>query len=974
MASNAAMSASVRAGPAAFRGEFHSAEAMRRLYATDASAYEVLPRAVALPRDEADVAALLRWAGAEGHSLIPRAAGTSLAGQVVGDGVVVDFSRHFTRILEIDAGRRLARVQPGVIRNDLNHALRPHGLFFAPETATQSRAMLGGMLGNNSCGSNSVRYGTTRDHLVAVAGYFADGTPARFAAVEGTYTPRTEAEQRVWARLQALLGPEANRARLREAFPDPRIRRRNTGYALDALLEMEPFGGTEPLNLARLLAGSEGTLFLTTELTLSLEPLPPAHGALICAQFETIEEAIAANLPALEAEPFAVELIDDVILGCTAGHPGFAPLRFFVEGEPGGLLVIDLRDNDAARLEARVEALVARLRSEHLGYAHPVVRGDAQAQVWALRNAGLGLLANVPGPAKALPVIEDAAVAPADLPAYVREVDALARDLGLDLVHYAHAGSGELHIRPIIDLSDEAGRRLFRSIAEGVVEILIRYRGSLSGEHGDGRLRSEFIERMVGPEVYGWMREVKRAWDPGGLLNPGKIVDPVRMDEAFRRVPEARGVARTLFDYTGDGGLGAMAARCHGSGDCRRSHLSGGTMCPSYMATRSEKDTTRARANMLRQVMAGGGTLADRRLDGAMELCLSCKACKSECPSRVDVAKMKAEYLQARHDRFGAPWRVRLVARFALWQRLATSAPWAWNAVTGAPILRDLTKAVLGFARERSLPALPGRPLRAWWRRRGGSLGSGKTGTVVFFGDEFTATTDTAIGIAAIELLEGLGYAVAWPEHPESGRVWLSQGYLRKARTLAEAQVSRLGPLVSEERPLVGVEPSALLCFRDEYPELVAAEHRGAARALARHAFLLDEFLLREVEAGRIGPSAFAPRPRHLLVHGHCYQKALASQETTRRVLELVEGQAVEVVPSGCCGMAGAFGYWKSKYAVSRRVGELVLLPAVRAAGEETVIVAPGTSCRHQIHDGTGRRTLHPAEVLREALRAPRAE
>jgi FAD/FMN-containing dehydrogenase/Fe-S oxidoreductase len=963
------MSGSVLSRPAGFRGEFHLEEALRGLYATDASAYEEMPRAVALPRDEADVAALLRWAAAEGLPLIPRAAGTSLAGQVVGDGVVVDFSRHFTRILEVDPVRRLARVQPGVIRNDLNQALRPHGLFFAPETATQSRAMLGGMYGNNSCGSNSVHYGTTRDHVLAVAGFLADGTRLGFGPRPADYAGENAVEEALYAQLRHCLGTEERRARLRAAFPDARIRRRNTGYALDCLLGMEPFGGSEPLNLARFLAGTEGTLFLATELTLVLEPLPPPHGALVCAHFASVADAIAANLTALAAAPFAVELIDDVILGCTTGHPGYAPLRFFVEGEPGGLLVIDLRDEDAARLEARVGALLAELRSQNHGYAHPVVRGRDQEKVWALRNAGLGLLANVPGRAKALPVIEDGAVAPADLPAYVREVDALAAGMGLRLVHYAHAGSGELHIRPIIDLSGEEGRRQFRAIAEGVVEILRRYRGSLSGEHGDGRLRSEFIEAMVGTEVYGWMREVKQTWDPDGRLNPGKIIDPVRMDTAFRRAPEASEVPPTVFDYSGDGGLGTMAARCNGSGDCRRSHLGGGTMCPSYMATRHEKDTTRARANSLRRVLAGGLGLADPQLDAAMELCLSCKACKTECPSRVDVAKMKAEYLQARHDRFGAPWRVRLVARFALWQRLAARLPWAWNLATGAPVLGSLTKALLGFAPERGLPRLPGRSLRAWWRGRGGNRGSGETGAVVFFGDEFTATTDTAIGVAAIELLEGLGYAVEWPEHPESGRVWLSQGYLRRARDLACEQLSLLGGRVSEERPLVGVEPSALLCFRDEYPELVSADRRPAARRLAANAFLLDEFLTREAEAGRVSSARFRPQARRVLVHGHCYQKALGSQEPTRRMLGLVEGHAVELIPSGCCGMAGAFGYWKSKYEVSMQVGELVLLPTVRAAEAETLIVAPGTSCRHQIHDGAGRRALHPAEVLRAALR-----
>lgn len=966
-------------------GELRHDDVARAIYSTDASEYQERPLAVALPKTEADVGELVRFAAAHRVPLVPRAAGTSLAGQVVGGGIVVDAGRHLNRIVSLDVAARRVRVQPGVVRNELNRFLAPHGLFFAPETSTAAWAMIGGMVGNNSCGSNSIAWGTTRDHLVSARGFLADGSEATFGPLEAAGFAAKCAgpdslETSVYRAVHEMLGDAATRRLVRESFPRPEVTRRNTGYALDALMDarcLEP-ASDRPFNVCKLLAGSEGTLFFGVEYELNLIPLPPP-GGLLCVHCRSVDEALRATLVVMRpdrdpaARATACELIDDKILSCTKDNLEQARNRSFVVGDPGAVLVVELRDADAGSLAGKLRGVAAELETAGLGYAYPLLFGGDAAKVWELRRAGQGLVNNVPGDEKPREIVEDTAVAVADLPAYIAEFDRLlAEKYGIDCVHYAHAGAGELHLRPLFDLRSPAGLAMFRDVATDVAALVKKYRGSLSGEHGDGRLRGEFIRAMVGDECYDLFRRIKRAFDPQGIFNPGKIVDAPPMDTQLRILPgEPEPRHDTVFRFAEAGGILRAAEKCTGVGQCRKPAAAGGTMCPSYMATLDEDHTTRARANVLRQALtdpAGADPWGRPELAAVMDLCLSCKACKSECPSNVDMARLKAEWEQHRHDARGVPTRSRLIAGSAAMLRRAAAAPWAYNLAVTAPGISRVVKRLLGFASSRSLPRLPATTLRAWWRRRGGSRGSGRLGRVHLFADEFTDTLDAEVGIKTVELLERLGWQVAIPEHVDSGRAQFSKGLVRAARDLAARNVELLAQVVTADEPLVGVEPSAILSFRDEYPDLVPDPLVPQARKLAANALLLDEFLARAAAAGRIGPDPFTDRPRRVLVHGHCHQKALATVDHTVRALSLPRNYSVEVIPSGCCGMAGSFGYEREHFDVSMKIGELVLFPAVRSAAADTILAAPGTSCRHQIADGTGRHARHPAEILHAAL------
>ena len=963
-------------------GELHTGRLLRQLYATDASEYQEMPTAVALPESESDVRELIAFAHRHHVGLIPRGAGTSLAGQVVGGGVVVDVGRHLNAILAFDPATRRVRVQPGVVRNELNRFLAPHGVWFGPETSTANRAMIGGMVGNNSCGSNSIVYGSTRDHLVSARGFLSDGSLATFGPLTAAEFAAKCAgpdglETRIYRFVRDLLGDARNRQLVRDHFPKATVTRRNTGYALDALMDCAVFdpASDRPFNLCRLLAGSEGTLFLGVEFELNCEPLPPP-GALMCAHFTSINESLQATLVAMRRRPFGCELIDRHILECTKTNLEQAKNRFFVQGDPGAVLVVEFRHAERAHLEREMAALAADFRAAGLGYAYPLVWGEDCNRVWDLRRAGQGLMANVEGDAKPREVVEDTAVAVEDLPAYIAEFDALLRDkYGVGSVYYAHAGAGELHTRPLFDLKTAEGLRMFRGIATDVAALVKKYRGSLSGEHGDGRLRGEFIPFMVGPECYAMMRRLKETFDPHGLFNPGKIIDTPPMDTSLRHSPgQPSPEYETIFDFSATQGILRAAEKCNGVGECRKSHLTGGTMCPSYMATRNEQDTTRARANLLRQVLTHPRDVTNPwdspEIKGVMDLCLSCKGCKSECPSNVDVARLKAEWQQHYHDTHGVPLRSRLVAGFASSMRLAARLPAVYNWLVSAPDTSRWIKQFSGFAVGRSLPRLQGTTLAAWHQKHANPAGRAYPhGRVYLFCDEFTNYTDADIGIKAVELLNALGYEVVIPPHVESGRAQLSKGLVREARGLAIRNVELLRDLVNEGTPLIGLEPSAILGFRDEYPDLMPAPLRGAAKALARHVLLFEEFFGREIAAGRIRRESFRAEKKLIRLHGHCHQKALSSLNPAVAALELPAGHEVRLIPSGCCGMAGSFGFEAEHFAVSQQIGELVLFPTVRAAAPETVICAPGTSCRHQIEDATGRRAQHPAEILHAALR-----
>ena len=972
-----------------FDGELHLDQLARTLYSTDASVYQEMPQAVAIPRTENDIRKLIMLANKTGTSLIPRTAGTSLSGQVVGSGIVVDVSRHFTKILEINAEERWVRVQPGVIRNELNMALRKHGLLFGPETSTQNRAMLGGMVGNNSCGSNSVVYGSTRDHVLELRGFLSDGSEATFCELsrdefDAKCKSNGSFESELYRATRDLLSQSDVRDKITREFPKPEIPRRNTGYAVDLLMDAAPLDSSSdrPFNFCKLLAGSEGTLFFTTEIKLNCLPLPPPKSGVLCAHFASVDDALRATLIAVKHNPYACELIDDYVLEGAARNIEQRANMTFVNGTPAAILIVALHAESDTELRAAAATLESELRAAQLGYDFPFLTGVEEQKAWDLRKAGLGILNTIPGDTKPQCVIEDTAVAVDDLPDYIREFNEnLKRDHNKECVHYAHAGSGEIHLRPILNLKTEEGNRQFRAIASDIADLVKKYRGSLSGEHGDGRLRGEFLEKMIGTKNYEVIRQVKRIWDPNNVFNPNKIVDTPPMNEGLRFAPgQTTPIYDTLFDFSETQGIVRATEMCSGSGDCRKTQLTGGTMCPSYMATRNEKDTTRARANMLRHLLTSPSN-AEYPFDSedvkdVMDLCLSCKGCKRECPSNVDVAKLKAEFMQGYYDANGVPRRAKLIADFAKNSQLAAQVPWLYNFLVSVEPFAGVFKRFAGFAQQRSLPKLHKTTLRAWMQNHAPHPNAGKLGEVLLFCDEFTNFNDTPIGIAAIELLEQLGYAVEIPKHVESGRAALSKGLLRQARSLAEENVRQLADLVSPEKPLLGIEPSAILGFRDEYPALVAPALRGEAAALAEHCLLIDEFLSKEMKSGNIKSEAFSDDVREIRLHGHCHQKAISRLKPTVDILGLPKNYTVEPMvdgegfyKTGCCGMAGSFGYEEEHYELSKQVGELLLIPAVKKLEENVIVAAPGTSCRHQIKDLAGRRSFHPVEILRAALR-----
>ncbi|MCS6967645.1 MAG: FAD-binding and (Fe-S)-binding domain-containing protein [Cytophagales bacterium] len=959
-------------------GELHTDLAMRILYATDASVYRELPLAVAIPKTVQDVKQLIAFANKFKTSLIPRTAGTSLAGQVVGDGIIVDFSKYFDNILEINPEEKWVRLQPGVIRDDLNFYLKPYGLFFGPETSTANRAMIGGMIGNNSCGLHSIVYGSTRDHLLEVRALLSDGTETVFKSISaqefeekckgiGTFS---KLEQQIYQQIYQLLSNQANQQEILQQFPSRRVVRRNTGYALDALLDLQPFNPEgQPFNFCKLIAGSEGTLAIIIEAKLNLLPLPPPHVVLICAHFQSIEESLRANVLAMQHRPSASELVDDYVLELTKTNLAQRQNRFFVQGNPKAILMVEFMEETRDQAEKKAQELIARWQAHQLGYAFPILYGTETAKAWNLRKAGLGIMYNIAGDAKPVNLIEDCAVAVEDLPNYIAELDALARSKGVQLEYSAHAGAGELHPLPLINLKTAQGQHLFRELLADTVPLVKKYNGSLSGEHGDGRLRGEFIPQMVGPQCYGMFREIKQTWDPHNIFNPGKIVDTPPMDQSLRYQPnQPTPDFPTILDFSSSGGILRHAEQCNGSGDCRKSHLAGGTMCPSYMATRAEKDTTRARANILRELLTRPinqkNPFHHPEIYQVMDLCLSCKACKAECPSNVDVAALKAEFLHHWHEANGVSFQTRLVANFVLMQKLAMMAPAFYNWLITHPLASLWVKKLVGFHPKRSLPKVGAQPLRKLLQPVQGS----QPMKVILFIDEFTNYTDQRVGKAAYELLKGLGYSIELPLHVESGRTWISKGLLKQARRIALRNVELLKDCVSQEKPLVGIEPSAILTFRDEYLRLVPKHLLPAAEKIAQHTYLLEEFIAQEAERGRIRPEQFKAEKQEIILHGHCHQKALSSLKYAEKMLQLPRGYVVRTLPTGCCGMAGSFGYETDKYELSMQIGRLVLFPAVENTNSDTLIAASGTSCRHQIYDGTGRTALHPAEILRQAL------
>lgn len=945
-------------------------------YSTDASAYREMPWGVAYPETDDDIAELIRMAREHNTCLIPRAGGTSIAGQVVGSGIVVDISKHYCHILEINASERWARVQPGVVRDELNIALRPYGLFFSPETSTSNRCCIGGMVGNNSCGTHSLVYGSTRHHVLQLKGFLSDGTPFD-TAVRG----EGMLERRIYAQLEAWRDDAAVRRCIAENYPDKGLRRRSCGYAIDEAIE------GDDIDLCKLICGSEGTLAFITEIKVSLDVLPPKDTMVLCAHCRSLEESFRANLVALQHHPVAIELMDGKILELAKGNIAAERNRFFVVGDPAALLIAEFNGPDR---DLHADALERALHEAGLADTCTRVYDADVARVWALRKAGLGVLSGMKGDAKPIGVIEDTAVAPERMPAYMHDFGAMLRRLGLNCVYYGHISTGELHLRPIINIKTSDGKALFRAVAEETARLVKVHKGSLSGEHGDGRLRGEFIPLMYGEECYRMMCEVKRCWDPDGVFNRGKIVDAPGMDEWLRFEVEQRYAVsrqipadktyfnwRAAFDECHTEGVSGVTSQthalmcsieqCNGAGDCRKSLRIGGTMCPAFKVGRDELNTTRARANVLRECLTHGEGFDAPEVKEILESCLACKGCRSECPSNVDMTRIRAEVLQQIHDRKGTPLRSYAVARMAWVERMGSYVAPLYNFLARWKPTATFIKRVIRFAPERSLPKVSRTKIVPQTKSRDKQL--------LFFLDEFTRYNEPTLAKTFVHLMEGLGYQVIIPKHVESGRAAISKGCLKLARKFAMRNVTLLKDKASADIPLVGIEPSCILTFRDEYPDLVSPSLRDEALALARNTFLYDEFIQREVEAGRITPAQFRATEVDIWLHGHCHQKALVGIEKTAAALRLIPGADVHVIPSGCCGMAGSFGYEAEHYRTSLAIGETVLFPAVRRAVTDAIrpaiVAAPGTSCRQQILDGTGVKAVHPIEILDGMMVSP---
>ena len=942
--------------------EFRFDETARVLYSTDASIYEIEPLGVAYPAHAEHVSRILRYAYERGIPVTPRGGGTSLGGQAVGRSIQVDFSRHMNRILEVNVEERWARIQPGVVLDELNAHLKPMGLLFAPDVSPSNRANVGGMIGNNSCGSHSIIYGKTIDHVLELNVVLSDGTETVFKPVGdreyGEKSGMGGLEGRIYREIRRIA--HENRDEIEARYPS--IMRRVGGYNLDEFVDEGPF---DP---CKMIVGSEGTLVAVTEARVNLVPLPSHTGLNIC-HFSDLIESMEATVEILKTDPSAVELTDKTILDLAKDSPAAAGQRDFIEGDPEAILMVEYYGETAGEVSERMDALESLLKKKNLGYA--CVRATtpaSQANAWGLRKAGLGLLMGMKGDTKPTTFVEDTAVSPEKLPEYIRQFRDIVSKHGTVASYYAHASVGTIHIRPLINLKKADDIVRMRAIAEDIRDLVLAYGGAMSSEHGDGLVRSEWNEKMFGTRLYEAFKAVKAVFDPNGIMNPGKIIANQKMTDNLRFGPAYQAEEiNTYFDFSGDGGLSRSIELCNGVGACRKKLV--GTMCPSYIATLDEEHSTRGRANVLRAALSGkldGEGFTSQRVYEALDLCLECKGCKGECPSNVDMAKMKYEFLAHYYEKHGLPLRNRVFGRIETLNRLGSAFAPLSNRVLNHPWHKRILERAIGVDRRRSLPEFAEETFEQWfYHRNPDSVGDRDRPTVVFFPDTFINYSEPHIGIAAVEVLESAGYRVVLAE-PRAccGRPLISKGMLRQAREAARYNISQLERYVDRGWAIVGCEPSCVMTFRDDYRDLV---NDPRTNRIADSIFMIDEFLAREHAAGRLSLPV-KRLDRTISLHGHCQQKAIAGTGSTVAALELVPGYEVTTLNTGCCGMAGSFGYEREHYDLSMKIGEDRLFPAIRNAEDRTEFAATGTSCRHQIADGTGRTAHHPIELIRAAV------
>jgi len=973
------------------QGEVLFDAASRGRYATDASIYQVMPIGVFVPRTTDDVDAALAIAREQQVPIVARGAGTSQCGQTVGTGLVIDFSKHLREIVRIDAQARTAVVQPGIVLDALNAALRKHGLWYPVDVSTSAQATLGGMAGNNSCGSRSIAYGNMVHNVLGLQAWLADGAVLDFGPMSAASGRALEL-----GRLAQSLA-HAHREDLRAMWP--KVMRRVAGYNLDVFdcQSERPYTADGSVNLAHLLVGSEGTLALTRELTLALSALPAAK-VLGVVNFPSFRGAMDAAQHIVRLAPSAVELVDRTMIDLARANPAFRPvIDAALIGEPQAILLVEFSGEERAVQQRQLDRLVELMGDLGLpGSVVPMREDPAQKALWDVRKAGLNIMMSLKGDGKPVSFIEDCAVPLAHLAEYTDALTEVFARHGTRGTWYAHASVGTLHVRPILDMRRDGAAKM-RAIAEEAAVLVRRFKGAYSGEHGDGLCRGEWVQWQFGPRLTQALAQIKSAFDPANLLCPGRIVQPPRMDDPvlFRFAPGYRTIEiRTALDWSawnvqndarteaisapgtgGDttGGFAKAVEMCNNNGHCRK--FDAGTMCPSYRVTRDEQHLTRGRANTLRLALSGqlgADALSSHALRESMSLCVSCKGCKRDCPTGVDMARMKIEWLAQDRARHGFSLKDRLVARLPEYARLASRVAPLLNLRNRVPLLARLGERWLGLSARRSLPRWRAdtyfatqRPCASAHEAIAAHARDGRG--VLLFVDTFNGHFDSENAHAAQRVLEAAGYAVHVARKPRGhyccGRTYLASGMVDEARTKAREMLDAMAPFIEAGVSVVGLEPSCLFTLRDEWLVMDLGE---PARRLSKLALLFEEFIAREARAGRF-EAKFRPLGRPLLVHGHCHQKAFGAMPAVMEALSLVPGAKPALVESSCCGMAGSFGYEAEHYEVSMQMAELSLLPAVRAAGE-AIVVADGTSCRHQIADGASREAVHVARVLADAL------
>ncbi|MEW5958573.1 MAG: FAD-linked oxidase C-terminal domain-containing protein [Chloroflexota bacterium] len=982
-------------------GEVRTDDYSLTLYSTDASIYQVRPYGVLIPHTNEDVYAAVELAARYKLPILPRTSGSSLAGQAVNEALVIDFTRHLDQVLELNTEEQWVRVQPGIVLDELNLYLKPAGLQFGPDPASSNRAALGGIVSNNSTGAHSILYGMTSDHVLEMNVILSDGSQASFGPVETADMERqlkkTGLEGEIYRRIWDITRTQAEVIRA----GTPGHWRRCGGYNLDRFVEgvSYKYPHDPRFNLAQLMSGSEGTLAVMTDIKLNLVPLP-TKTALAVVHYNSLYEALSAVPVMLQAEPSAIELLDNLGLTLCRAVPEYARLlTTFVEGAPNCVLITEFCGESGAELKAKIERLKSLLQKEKINTTAlvPAVTPQLQNNVWSVRKVGLGLLMSIKGDYKPIPFIEDAAVPVEHLAQYVTQIEKFCNELGTNVAYYAHASAGCIHIRPLINTKLAGEVEKLPQISNFSVELLGKYGGALSSEHGDGRSRSWLNERFFGKELYGLFKEVKQTFDPHHLLNPGNIVDSGPMTKNLRFGPDYRVMQlKEHLAFNEDMGFHRAVEMCNGAGICRK--RTSGTMCPSFMVTREEEHSTRGRANALRAALSGNlpaEEFTSERMYEVMDLCIECKACKAECPSSVDMARIKFEFLSHYYDKHPLPLRVKLFADIAFWSHLGSGmfAPLSnWCLRNG--LVRWGLEKFLGISRQRQLPEFAGLPFTHWFKRRQRmanermanerrsvankeeynrkstpvrrAVQNRKSKQVVLFNDTFNTYNYPHVSIAATEVLEAAGFEVVLPGHKCCGRPMISKGLVNKARRAAQDTVTRLLPFAEQGIPIVGLEPSCILSLRDEYFALLPGDWR--VKKVAELCYTFEEFMAKLANDGELNLE-FKEAPQPVLLHGHCHQKALVGTDPSQQTLTLPPGYTVTEVDSGCCGMAGAFGYEVEHYDISLAMAERRLLPAVRRQSEETIIAAAGVSCRQQIKHGTGRQALHPAEILREALK-----